>query len=448
MKASLLLATVLVSSSFLVMAGCSSTVSPPANSPKLSVPATIEFGKVRVGLTKDTSVRFTNNGTDALSITSQGFSASQFRLADTSQRTLKIDAGGYQDVRIRFMPTDSNSVAANDTINSNAGATVMALHGGGIALTRTLSMPATIDFGSVRLGLCEDSMLGMPRDTLLVMRNSGNDTLRISSVTAQPPWFTVISWSHTIAPGDSGLARLRFCPMQLGVVAGTITVASNATSDSILTITTSGNGLRYTPGVGSVYTFFAAVDSLDPATRKTVFIGAPGFHFDTIRSTNATFAGQGGLIEVSDPGPHDGYYKILPNGDVFMYGDGAPAAKNVFFGSGWWTLPMGSHSTNVSLFTGDTMVNGGAIKLHLEIVGSYLGDTTITVGSRQFPGSILQIVQTGTYGPSSKPNYQKGVQFIFLPALGYVGMKGFVEYSPVLNANRGAVAGLTAYMLR
>ena len=428
--------------------GCSSTVSTPPNAPKLSVPATIDFGLVRVGLMKDTSVRFTNTGTDALSITSQGFSAPQFLLADTSQKAFKIDAGGYQDVRIRFMPTDSNSITANDTVNSNAGATVMVLHGGGIALTRTIQIPGIVNVADTRIGLCEDGFLGARTVDTIWFTNGGNDSLRLSAVTIQPSTFSINDYSRVVAPGGSGFLRYIFCPTQIGATTGTVTIVSNATPDSVKTLTLTANGLRYMPGVGSVYTFNAALDSLDGVTGKTVFVGAPGFHFDTIISASASFSGQTGLIEVSDPGPHNTYYKILPNGDIQTFGDGAPVAQGTLYGSTWWTLPSGSHTKSVNLFTGDTMVKNGTIKLHVTETASYMGDTTMTIGTRQHTGSILQIVIAGTYGPGSNPNYVKGMQFIFLPDIGYLGQKIFSEYSPILNINHGAAAILTNYNLK
>jgi hypothetical protein len=420
MKYPRFIAYTLIAAGPLVWWGCKSPATPASSSASLAISsATVDFGRVNVGSVKDTSVLFTNTGVDTLLITSQSFSSPLFKLADSTQSTLKIAPGSYLSDTIQFDPKDTSSVVAYDTIRSNAATMVITLHGGGIALTRIITIPASINFGNTRLGLCGDSLLGAPRDTIVSFQNSGNDTLRVHSLMPQSPLFSVVSYDSVVAPAGSGSIHVRFCPMQTGIASAALIVSSNATVDSSLTITLSGNGLPYAPGVGSVYTYMA--QQLDTAGKP---IGNPYQVMTNIIATGITYQGKSNVSETSD----SNYFEVESDGDVNFYAPGFQTyPAGTVAGSGWLTLPFASQNPNLPLLSDDTTYldsAGTSISVSVRDTASYKGMTTITVGSNPFPTSHVHLIEDAVYTlPKEKIYIVAVLDFFFSQDLGYLATR-------------------------
>ncbi len=121
----------------------------------------------------------------------------------------------------------------------------------------SLVVPTSINIGNARLGVCANPLLGTPRDTTISIQNTGTDTLRIHSAMPQAGQFTVASLDSVIPPMGYGPMQLQFCPGQLGNASATMVINSNAAQDSSLTVTLTGNGIPYSPGIHSVYSYTA-----------------------------------------------------------------------------------------------------------------------------------------------------------------------------------------------
>src|ERR1035441_9173974 len=256
----------------------------------------------------------------------------------------------------------------------------------GITLTRTISIPMSIDLGNARLEVCGDTLLGTPRDTTLPMVNTGNDTLRIRSVSSQSQLFSVISDDSVIPPAGTGPLHLRFCPSQNGMSSATIVVASNATQDSSLTLTVNGNGVPYTPGVGSTFIYNAVkIDT----TGKPI----PPTYLDTqsIVVTGLTYQGKTNVSETAD----STYFEVETNGDVSIYTAGFPTYPSTnLVGNGWLTLPFGSQARNQLLISNDQSFNdslGQLITMNVRDSASYVGTTMVTIGGNQYHSSHVHI---------------------------------------------------------
>ncbi len=423
MSYSRFIACTLIFASPFVWWGCKSPTTPASSSASLVISSSaIDFGRVDVGNVKDMSVLFTNTGVDTLLITSQSFSSSLFKLADSTQSSLKIAPGSYLSDTIQFDPKDTSSVVAYDTVRSNAATMVITLHGGGIALTRSITIPASINFGNTRLGLCGDSLLGAPRDTIVSFQNTGNDTLRVHSVTPQSSLFSVVSYDSLIAPSGSGSLYVRFCPMQTGIASATLIVTSNATVDSSLTITLSGNGIPYAPGVGSVYTY--AAQQLDTAGKP---IGNPYQVTTNIIATGITYQGKSNVMETSD----SNYFEVESDGDVSFYAPGFQTyPAGTVAGSGWLTLPFGSQNIQnmkLPLIWDDTTYidsAGMSISLSVRDTASYMGMTTIPVGSNPFTTSHVHLIEDALYTlPKQKVYIAAVLDFFFSQDLGYLATR-------------------------
>src|ERR1035437_1777289 len=183
-------------------------------------------------------------------------------------------------------------------------------------VTRAFTLSASsVDFGDARMGLCADPTLGAPRDTVLAIHNTGNDTLRIDSVTSQSAAFSVLYASSKVAPGDTGSIHLRFCPATVGNATSTVTMTDNSTSGSPTLVAVRGNGVRYFPGVGSYFTY--DVQQVDSALKP---VGNVSTTTVNIIGTGLSYQGKTGVVLTSD----STYYKIEDNGDVSIWTVGFP----------------------------------------------------------------------------------------------------------------------------
>jgi hypothetical protein len=72
--------------------------------------------------------------------------------------------------------------------------------------------------------------LGEYKDTTIIIRNSGVDTLRISSITSSHGSFTIRDTEITIAPWKAFSDTVRFTAATIGTVTASIAVNSNASS--------------------------------------------------------------------------------------------------------------------------------------------------------------------------------------------------------------------------
>jgi photosystem II stability/assembly factor-like uncharacterized protein len=88
--------------------------------------------------------------------------------------------------------------------------------------------PMHLDFGSV--------LLGQFKDSTVIIRNTGLDTLVISEIASTDATFVPSTTAMTIAPGDSAAESIRFTPVSLGSTTAELRITSNTISgkDSIV----------------------------------------------------------------------------------------------------------------------------------------------------------------------------------------------------------------------
>jgi hypothetical protein len=110
-----------------------------------------------------------------------------------------------------------------------------AIQSGGGAPQAILSLvPANVAYGAV--------IKGQSKDTLITIYNTGNDTLRVSSVTSNLAAFVPRSSTFKIGPGKSRSDTIRFTPASAGTFSGLVFYASNDLT-SPDTVRVSGNGI-------------------------------------------------------------------------------------------------------------------------------------------------------------------------------------------------------------
>lgn len=295
--------------------------------------------------------------------------------------------------------------------------------------TRVFTLSAgSVDFGNTRMGICADSTLGATRDTILALHNTGNDTLRIDSVTSPSAAFSVLYSSSKVAPGDTGSIHIRFCPTFLGAASSSVTMTDNATSGGTTIIAVMGTGIRYMPYAGSYFTYDQ--QGLDSAMKP---IGNPTPTTINIIVSGLTYQGKTNVELTSD----STYFKIEDNGDVSIWSVGYPTyPATVRVDSGWLTLPFQTQGQNLLLLTGDhTFLDsaGESITMQVRDSASYLGTSTLTIGTRQFQVMEVRLTQLAVYSSSKGAIGRMGIfDGFFAPEIGFIVQQGKFGGSEVI----------------
>lgn len=115
--------TVLVCLLALVVAGCGSEGGGPTgpNAPSetriIHIDGELNFGDVRVGETNEKMLRVFNNGNSPMTVSSLTGPSTGF-VATWTQGTI-APSGGFQDITVRFSPTERRSYNGTLTVNAN-----------------------------------------------------------------------------------------------------------------------------------------------------------------------------------------------------------------------------------------------------------------------------------------------------------------------------------------
>ena len=216
-----------------------SAVSATGSQPALTVtPATANFGNVSVGSPSSQTVRLTNSGTAALTIsqvsaTGSGFTTGTFALP------ISLDANQSSSFNVLFSPTSAGTVSGSVSIVSNApnSPATIALTGTGVPAAMTLSFSSTsLTFGNV--------ITGSSATQTITATITGNSSVSISSIAENGTGFSLSGASTpvTLSAGQSLTFSVMFSPTAAGNDSGTVSVTSNA-SGSPVTISLSGSGV-------------------------------------------------------------------------------------------------------------------------------------------------------------------------------------------------------------
>jgi uncharacterized protein (DUF2141 family) len=239
-------------------------VSAPVGSPS---PTSLTFGQQAVGTTSNPQyVTLTNTGNATLAISSisvQGQNASQF--AETNNCGTTLPANANCQISVTFSPTVPGNPTAQLKImdNSLGGPQTIALAGSTPPGPAVNLSPANINFPNQYVGTS-----GLPQT--VVLTNIGNATLTITSVSAAPNDFGVLSaCGSTLSANSSCNIGVFFDPTTTGARNGTLTVTDDA-AGSPQTVPLAGVGQDFsvapsssssatvTPGQRAQYTIAVA----------------------------------------------------------------------------------------------------------------------------------------------------------------------------------------------
>lgn len=211
-------------------------------------PASLAFGSVNVGASKSLSVRITNSGTAAGSVSAITLNGSgAFTLnASTPAMPLNLAAGAYADVTVNYTPTAATSDASTMLVTtSDAGAPVLsvALTGSGVAQTppstgsvnlkiSRLSATSTIyrsgQSVALSLSVVNAGKVNQSRPATLVGVQNGSQVYRQSKTVFAPVGGSAVNFQFPA-----------YTPKQSGTITWTATVQNSSTSSSKATAKTS-----------------------------------------------------------------------------------------------------------------------------------------------------------------------------------------------------------------
>jgi hypothetical protein len=180
----------------------------------------------------------TNDGDELLTITSRSITG-DFAFVTFPAGTVAA-GGGTTQFTVRFNPTQLNARSGTLTVRSAIANRALTLTGAGTRVNISVNnSEESIDYdlSDVDLGITPNVLT--TRD--LTIRNNGNRTLNISSVTASGSDFTILSSPTTVAASGSETLRVQFNPSSRGSKTETVTITSNAESPkNVFTFTVTG----------------------------------------------------------------------------------------------------------------------------------------------------------------------------------------------------------------
>jgi hypothetical protein len=227
------------------LTGNADAPAPPPTSvtPALTLSSTsVNFGSVEVGSRAASSVILTSSGTAAvvlqsLNVSGDGFGAGQVQLP------LTLAPGQQVALPLSFAPSNDGAVQGQVTLVDNATGSPSAISLSGTGTTSTgktsssLSAPASVDFGDVTV----DSQ-GSKTITLV---SNGTAPVTVNSIDvagasfAGPPEVL----PQVLQPNQQMSLKLKFSPKTEGDASGIVTVSSNATTSSKVTVKIHGRGV-------------------------------------------------------------------------------------------------------------------------------------------------------------------------------------------------------------
>jgi hypothetical protein len=200
-------------------------------------PATLPFGSVSLHTTSSPmTATLTNNGSQALNITSIGISGSNaFDFAQTNDCGTSLPANSSCHIMATFTPRYEFQETATLAVTDNAGGSpqMVALTGTGVGPLVTLN-PTSLTFATVLIG-------GTSKTVPVSFQNTGNQTLTGIKIAATGDFVQTNNCPASLAVLAQCTLQVTFRPSAAGLRKGTVTVTDNA-FDSPQTVTLSGTG--------------------------------------------------------------------------------------------------------------------------------------------------------------------------------------------------------------
>jgi len=229
-------AAIVALAAVLVTSGCVGSTSKGASTGSTTIvlglsPSSVSFGDVTIGQSGTKTVTLTSTGSgivtiSAISVAGNGFTASGPHLP------ISLSSGQSTTISVLFKPTASAVDSGTITIASNAvePSMTVALSGTGTtAATSVLSVsPSSVAFGTVSVG--------SQVTKTVQLASTGTASVTISGMTFSGSGISItgLAVPLTLAAGKDASLTITYKPSSAGTLAGSVSIASNASDPSEL----------------------------------------------------------------------------------------------------------------------------------------------------------------------------------------------------------------------
>jgi hypothetical protein len=206
----------------------------PTSSADISVtPSPLKFGSVVVGTSNSQTMTLSNTSKADLTITSLAISGKGFTAAGIPT-PMTLGAGQSANFTAAFKPGSAGAASGDISIKSSTATLAVNVSGTGVTSAPQISAnTSTVSFGNITVGT--------PSSQPVVLTNTGNVDLNISSTSASGTGFTASGGAGVkLAPNQSVTVTVTFEPKATGSVTGSLTVASNATNSANIQLSGAG----------------------------------------------------------------------------------------------------------------------------------------------------------------------------------------------------------------
>jgi hypothetical protein len=209
------------------MAGCQALFgggSSTNNGSVSAVSANLNFGTAVVGSSKQLTDTLTNHSSAMVTISSAASSDPAFQLTQPAI-PFNLAPGQSASLTIAFTPQSAGKPAGKISIKStvpSTGEIDVAVSGSAVAAGKLAVSPASLAFGSVRVGQSQAKAA--------TLTNPGGTSVTISQDSVTSSAFTVsgLTLPVTLAAGQSATFNVTFAPKSPGVVSGSVNVNGNS----------------------------------------------------------------------------------------------------------------------------------------------------------------------------------------------------------------------------
>lgn len=198
-------------------------------------PSSLGFGSVPINTKQSQNGTISNTGGASITVSQATVTGTGYSLSGLSLPTT-LSPGQTAGFTVTFSPQSAGSSTGSVAFSGGAPTATLTLTGSGLASGSLGANPASVNFGSV--------LIGTPQSQTITLTNSGAAAATVSSITPTGSGFTLsgVSVPLVLQAGQSASFTATFTPTSAGNVTGSISLASNASNQS-LSIPLTGAGV-------------------------------------------------------------------------------------------------------------------------------------------------------------------------------------------------------------
>jgi hypothetical protein len=359
-----------------------------STAPQLTTsPASLNFGTVTLGNSKQLAAAITNSGGTTANITEATVSGSGFSLSGVTL-PMQLSAGQSTTVTLTFTPQAAGSANGNLSIASNATDAMLTLPltGNAVLPGSLVASPASLSFGNMSVGSTQELSA--------TLTNTGGTSISISQagVTGAAFGLSGLTLPATLDAGQSLTMSVSFSPTTTGAVTGNVSITSSA-STTPLTVALSGSGVTAGALTASPASVNFGTVSVGNSLNQTVTLTNAGG--SSLSISQAAITGTGFSISgLSLPAT------LSAGQTLSLTATFAPAASGAATGNIAITNSASSTALNVSLSgtgaaAGAVTASPAAINFNNVVIGNSLNQTVTLTNAGGSTVSVTQAALTG-----------------------------------------------------